>query len=163
MKFLKVAIEKHPVSGMNLEYLEKRNAIAALFLDQSGEKALFVKQYRPGFKGELLEIPAGIMEDDEDPMNTLLRELREETGFEKEDYNFLYIPKKSLILSPGCSTETLYIFIVQLKDNNIKPKNLKLDDGEILDNHWIYLNEIEEMTTDFKTIFSLNLYKTLKK
>ncbi|MDR1831301.1 MAG: NUDIX hydrolase [Fusobacteriaceae bacterium] len=163
LKFLKIATEPHPASGFTLEYLDKPNAIAALFLDAAGEKALLVKQYRPGYRGELLEVPAGIMEAGEDPLTTLHRELREETGYGPGDYTLLYTPEKSLILSPGCSTERLFVYIAQLKKAAGKPERLRLDEGEILEDHWADLGEIEKATADFKTIFALNLYKLIKK
>ncbi len=163
LKFLKVAIEKHPTTGIQLEYLDKPDAIAALVLNSSGDKALLVKQYRPGFQGYMYEIPAGIMENDEEPVYTLEREIEEETGYVKDNYNIIYNPQKPLILSPGYTSEALYIYIIQLKDDSIVPQNLKLDIGEDLVNAWLSLNEIEEITTDFKTIFSLNLYKNIKR
>lgn len=162
LKFLKIAIEKHPTTGIQLEFLDKPNAIAALVLNATGERALLVKQYRPGFQGEMYEVPAGIMEAGEDPSYTLEREIEEETGYLKDDYNIIYTPKKPLILSPGYTSESLYMYIIQLKDDSIKPQNLKLDVGEDLEDKWFNLDEIEEITTDFKTIFTLYLYKDLK-
>lgn len=162
LKFLKVAIKKHPVSNIQLEYLDKSNAIAALFLDSKGDKALFVKQYRPGLDKEIIEVPAGIIENNEDPLETLYREIREETGYSKEDYNIIYKNNKPLILSPGCSTEALYTYIIQLKNDDIVPQELSLDDGEVLEDHWLELKEASNTTTDFKTIFLLNLYNLYK-
>lgn len=162
LKFLKIAVEKHPTTGIQLEYLDKPNAIAALVLNAVGNKALLVKQYRPGFQGYMYEIPAGIMEDGENPMYTLEREIEEETGYLKNDYNIIYNPKKPLILSPGYTSESLYIYIIQLKNDSITPQNLKLDIGEDLIDTWFPLNEIEEITADFKTIFAISLYKNIK-
>ena len=156
LKFLKIAVEKHPTTGIQLEYLDKPNAIAALVLNAA------VKQYRPGFQGYLYEIPAGIMENGENPVYTLEREIEEETGYLKNDYNIIYNPKKPLILSPGYTSESLYIYVIQLKNDSITPQNLKLDIGEDLIDTWFPLNEIEEITTDFKTVFAIHLYRSIK-
>ena len=163
LKFLKIAIKKHPISNIQLEYLEKQNAISALFLDHTERKGLFVKQYRPGVNKEIIEVPAGIIENNEDPVETLHREIREETGYSKEDYKFIYKPEKPLILSPGCSTEALYTYIIQLKSDKIVPSELSLDFGEVLENQWIDIESVNELTTDFKTIFLINLFKLYKK
>ena len=49
LKFLKVGVDTDPLNNHNLEYLEKQNAIAALILNHSGDKVLFVNQYRAVF------------------------------------------------------------------------------------------------------------------
>ena len=90
LKFLKIALEKNNKANFNFEYLEKANAIATLILNNSETKTLLVNQYRPGAKAKLYEIPAGLIDDNEKPIDTLYREVREETGFEKEDYEIIY-------------------------------------------------------------------------
>ncbi|MGF6906067.1 NUDIX hydrolase [Fusobacterium sp. PH5-44] len=162
LKFLKIAIKKHPESDIQLEYLEKQNAISALLLDSTGKNGLFVKQYRPGINKEIIEVPAGIIENNEDPLEALYREIREETGYSKDDYRFLYKPAQPLILSPGCSTEALYTYIIQLKSDNILPQELSLDFGEVLENQWIDIDSVNRITTDFKTIFLINLFELYK-
>lgn len=162
LKFLKVKIEKHPTRGTNLEYLQKQDAVAILILNFSKEEILLVNQYRPGVRGKLLEIPAGIIEHGEKPIETVYREVREETGYEKKNYEFLYIPKKSLILSPGYTTESLYIYIVKLKEKNIIPKELILDVGEDIEVRWVKIDDVKEYTNDFKTYYAIELYKNLK-
>lgn len=162
LKFLKVKIEKHPTKNTTLEYLEKPNAMATLILNTDETKVLLVNQYRPGVKDNLLEIPAGIIENNENAMETLYREVREETGYEKKDYDILYKCEKPLILSPGYTTESLYIYIIKLKSDGIVPKPLMLDEGEDLFCQWIELSNLLEKTLDFKTHYAYLLYKTLK-
>ncbi|MGL4652075.1 NUDIX hydrolase [Cetobacterium sp.] len=162
LKFLKVKIEKHPTRDIQLEFLEKPNAIAALILNYTEDKVLLVEQYRPGVNGKLLEIPAGIIENDEDSKETLKREVREETGYEIESYDILYTPTKPLILSPGYTSEELYIYIVKLKSENEKVYEKQLDEGEDLECFWHSLESALEITNDFKTHYALSLYKNLK-
>lgn len=162
LKFLKVKIEKHPTRDIQLEFLEKPNAIAVLILNSTEDKALLVEQYRPGINGKLLEIPAGIIENNEDSKETLKREVREETGYEIESFNLIYEPKKPLILSPGYTSEELYIYIVKLKSENEKVYEKQLDEGEDLECFWHTLENIPKLTNDFKTYYALSLYKNLK-
>lgn len=162
LRFLKVKVEKHPTKEQMLEFLDKPDAIASLILNSDESKAMLVKQYRPGTQGELFEIPAGIIEKGESAISTLYREIREETGYEKEDYTLLYAPETPLVLSPGYTTEKLYVYIVKLNSDDIAQRELILDSGEDLTTHWVDLKDIFNITTDFKTHFALLLYKNLK-
>jgi ADP-ribose pyrophosphatase len=49
----------------------------------------FVRQYRQAVSTYLLELPAGHLEDDEDPLIGAKRELREEAGLEASEWQFL--------------------------------------------------------------------------
>ncbi|MGL5175453.1 MAG: NUDIX hydrolase [Cetobacterium sp.] len=162
LKFLKVKIEKHPTRDIQLEFLEKPNAIAALILNSKEDKVLLVEQYRPGVNGKLLEIPAGIIENNEDPKETLKREIREETGYEIDSFELLYTPEKPLILSPGYTSEELYVYIIKLKSEEEKVYEKQLDEGEDLECYWYNLKDIVKATNDFKTHYVLSLYKNLK-
>lgn len=159
LKFLKIAIKQHPKTDLTLEYLIKQDAIGALVLNQSGDKALLVKQYRPGSNSEMYEIPAGLIDPGEKPIDTLYRELSEETGYEPTDYDIIVDAPTPLYVSPGYTQEKIFIYIVQLKNDNIIPHSLRLDDGEDLSNHWFNLEDIEGYSQDMKTNFALYLYK----
>lgn len=159
LKFLKIAVEKHPTTQTTLEYLIKQDAIGALVVNAAGTKTLLVKQYRPGIAGEMYEIPAGLIETGESAISTLYRELEEETGYLPKDYNIIYTPKQPLTVSPGYTQEKLYIYIVQLKDDSITPQNLKLDEGEDLSGTWFNLDEVEDISQDMKTILALHIYR----
>ena len=74
LKFLKVGLDTDPLNNHNLEYLEKQNAIAALILNHSGDKVLFVNQYRAGVHNYIYEVPAGLIENNEEPIVALERE-----------------------------------------------------------------------------------------
>ena len=163
LRFLKVKIEKHPTRDIQLEFLDKPNAIAALILNFKEDKVLLVEQYRPGVSGKLLEIPAGIIENNENPIETLAREVREETGYMFESFEVIYAPKIPLILSPGYTSEELYVYILKLKTEKEKTYEKQLDEGEDLEVLWENLEKVESITNDFKTHYAITLYKNLIK
>ena len=162
LKFLRVRTEKHPTTGTTLEYLDHHHAVAVLILDTNEEKTLLVNQYRPGNRGNLYEVPAGLIDEDENPEEAMFREVLEETGYSKEDLDLIYSYPKPLLISPGYTTENLNFFIVKLKSNEILPKEQALDEGEDLFTEWVKLGDVEKLQIDLKTVFLLNLYKLKK-
>ncbi len=62
---------------------------AMMFAVLDDGRVPFVRQYRQCVSDYLLELPAGHLDSDEDPLVGAQRELREETGFEASDWTFL--------------------------------------------------------------------------
>lgn len=73
---------RHPVRGTEREFIVVRppdwvNVVA----HTPDDRLVLVRQFRFGIDGFSLEIPGGVMEAGEDPVEAGLRELREETGY----------------------------------------------------------------------------------
>ncbi len=162
LKFLKVKTELHPTTGTTLEYLDHHHAISVLIIDETEKKTLLVNQYRPGNRGNLYEVPAGLIDKGENPITAMYREILEETGYSEENLDLIYSFPKPLLISPGYTTENLYFYIVKLRSNSITPKNQSLDEGEDLFTEWVDIDKVETLPVDLKTIFLLNLYKLKK-
>ncbi|MEM5469525.1 MAG: NUDIX hydrolase [Sulfitobacter sp.] len=64
---------------VRLEYIGRPNIVICIALTEKNEIA-FVRQHRVATGLQILELPAGKLEVDEDPKTAALRELREETG-----------------------------------------------------------------------------------
>ncbi len=70
---------------------------------------LLVKQYRHPFEKEVVELPAGKLDKNEDPLLCAQRELREETGFAATQWSKL----TSLYSTPGFCNEILHVYLAQ--------------------------------------------------
>lgn len=90
------------------EVADHTDGVAVLPLDERNN-VLVVTQYRYVFGRTLLEIPAGKLDEGEDPATGALRELREETGAVPD----VFLPLGRLLPSPGCFGETLHLFLAR--------------------------------------------------
>lgn len=71
---------------------------------------LFVKQQRTATGNNVeLELPAGLIEEGETPLNGAIRELKEETGYFSSNIKFL----TSYYSSNGYSNEKVYLFLAE--------------------------------------------------
>src|SRR5690606_18799272 len=70
---------------------------------------ILVKQFRKPVEQNLLEIPAGKIEINEEPKETAFRELCEETGFVANKLEYLF----EFYTSPGFSNEKMYLFVAK--------------------------------------------------
>lgn len=84
------------------------NGGACALVKTKENKIIFVKQYRYAFKEEMIELPAGKIELNEDPLNTIIREVEEEVGV--KPLNATFIGK--LYLTPGFCDEIIYLYYI---------------------------------------------------
>lgn len=72
-------------------------------------KLILVRQYRFAIQGRILEFPAGTVEPNEDPLETVTREIQEETGYSAQKWHKL----GEFFLAPGYSDEILYAYLAR--------------------------------------------------
>ncbi|WGV24828.1 NUDIX hydrolase [Halotia branconii] len=72
-------------------------------------KLVLVRQYRFAVQGRLLEFPAGTVESTEDPLETIQREIAEETGYSAQKWDKI----GEFFLAPGYSDEIIYAFLAR--------------------------------------------------
>ncbi|MFS8541858.1 MAG: NUDIX hydrolase [Tissierellales bacterium] len=101
------------------EIVEHPGAVGIVPITDDGCMIL-VKQYRKSVEKFLLEIPAGKIEINEEPKETGLRELAEETGYKANKMEYLF----EFYTSPGFSNEKIYLFLAtELEKGEVKPES----------------------------------------
>ena len=100
-----------------LEIIEHGGSVVIIPVDENGNM-LLVRQYRHAAEQDLLELPAGTLDDDEEPEVCAAREIREETGMQAGTL----IKLGDFYLAPGYSTEFMHVFLAtDLSYNPLAP------------------------------------------
>lgn len=98
--------------------LERGDSVAAVVHNAEVDTVLLIEQFRyPTLQkntGWLLELPAGIVEGSDDPIDTMHRELHEEIGYRAGELE----PICSFFLSPGGSSERIHLFYARVTDKD---------------------------------------------
>ncbi len=90
------------------EIIEHRGAAAIVPIIQDRDVVL-VRQYRYAVATDLLEVPAGTMEQGETPEECVVRELEEETGYRCKEIEKIL----EFFPVPGYSTEKIHVYIAK--------------------------------------------------
>lgn len=116
--------------------IEKANWINVIAITGEG-KIVFERQYRHGANIINYELPAGIIEDGEEPLDAAKRELLEETGYSGEEW----IEYGQACPNPSSMTNRNYTFLAK---GVHKSSNQNL---EITENIEVLLLSIDEVKT----------------
>lgn len=99
-------------------------AVAMVPIDSDGQ-IILVRQYRHSAGKMLLELPAGTLDEGEEPEACAQRELREEIGMAPGSLEKL----GDFFLAPGYSTERMYIYLAR----DLSAEKLEGDEDENLE------------------------------
>lgn len=118
-------------------YPQPSLAVAAFFKKE--DKLLLIKRNREPFKGSWT-LPSGFVEYGEDPVNALIREMKEELGVSISKTELLFCKigdenPKNIVLA-------LYYLV------EFFPKKMQLDKGEILEVKWFGFDEMPKISFD---------------
>lgn len=138
------------------DFIKHKGAAAVVPVREDG-KILMVKQYRNAIDRYTLEIPAGGLDSEDEPMiHCASRELEEETGYRSENLTFLI----SVRTTVAFCNERIDIFVA----NDLIPSKQNLDEDEYVDVEAYTIEELcrlifSGVIQDSKTVASLLAYK----
>ncbi len=112
--------------------------VLALTRDQ---QAVLISQYRHGVQEVMWELPGGIVEDNETPLEGIKRELLEETGYSADHF----IEVGQFYPNPSIQSNLLHCFLALDAE---KVDEQKLDDAEDIEVHLVPLDELIRMAGD---------------
>lgn len=128
------------------EYPEWVNALA---FTKDG-KVVMVKQYRHGIEQESIEIPGGVVEENETWQEGVERELLEETGYKFEKLEYL----GKISANPSTTNNFMHMF---LATGGEKVAEQKLDEVEDLEVLIMTLDEVKQLVKENKIVQSLHV------
>jgi ADP-ribose pyrophosphatase len=135
------------------EIVEHPGSVGIVAVD-SERRLVLVKQWRQPARKVLLEIPAGVREEGEDPLATAQRELREECGLHGGHWEQV----AHAWTTPGFVREEMTLFIATgLEEGEADP-----DEGEDVQIVRRSVDELPQLiaeTEDMKTLAGLLLYR----
>lgn len=116
------------------EIVEHKSAVVIIAI--KGTKLLMVRQFRKAVEKTLLEVPAGLVQIQETPVQAASRELEEETGYLCENPKYIM----EFYTSPGYSDEKIDLFLAE----DLVKTEQNLDDGEFIEVEEIEIEELRK-------------------
>jgi len=116
------------------------------------QHVILTKQYRYAASQEMIELPAGKLEKNEQPIDCAKRELHEETGYEAKNFEYLGF----IYSSPGFCNEKIHLY----KATELTFKGTNFDEFELIETMITPIDKAINMVqsgiiVDSKTIFGL--------
>ena len=141
------------------EIVQHLGAVVVVPVDAQ-KRLLLVQQWRRAAQEILTELPAGTLEENEDPALCAQRELQEETGFRSNQLT----PLGGFFSAPGFCDEYLHLFAAE----ELHPDPLPPDEDEGIDLLRVSLSEAIGMIErneirDAKTIAGILRYRLWRK
>jgi ADP-ribose pyrophosphatase len=134
------------------EIVEHPGAVAIVPVDREGMVTL-VRQRREAARKELLELPAGTLEQDETPLECAKRELKEETGLTGGRWREAAV----FYTTPGFCRERMHLFFAEELDRGTAaPAND--EELELVRRRVSEIPSFIDQIEDAKTLVGLLLY-----
>lgn len=130
------------VNGESTREIVEHSGGAVVLPLLPNKNVVMIRQFRKPIERDVLEIPAGKIEQGESPEETAFKELREETGYKANNMTLL----TKMYPSVGYSEELLYIYLA----TDLEPGETDFDENEDIDTYSYHIDDLYEMVMEGK-------------
>ncbi|KLK88449.1 NUDIX hydrolase [Methanoculleus sediminis] len=118
---------------------------AVAILPIEGDDCYLIRQYRFAVDDYIYEVPAGTIDEGEEPHETAYRELIEETGMKAETF----VPKGWIYPSPGYTDERIWLYQAE----GLSPcSDYGMDDDEVIEVVRVPGRDLQTMIADGRIV-----------
>lgn len=135
---------------MKAYYVHEYPTWVSVFAVTKDEKVILIRQYRHGLGEVLLELPGGVVDEGEQPADAVARELREESGYKFDKFDFL----GTISANPATTNNLMHMF---LATGGEYEGDQNLDETEDLEVVLVTMDELRAMVRENKLMQSLHL------
>ncbi len=124
---------------------DKRQCVVVMGIVRKGDKILLTQRYEKEVEGAHMkwELPGGKLEFGETPEETVIREIKEETGYNIRVIDMIPLTKMSVWDYPDHKKHVLLLcFNCEIISGDINKKDKKINDIK-----WFNINDIDSMDT----------------
>ncbi|KAF5038479.1 ADP-ribose pyrophosphatase [anaerobic digester metagenome] len=144
----RLTVEKREITlpnGKQKERVIVHPGGAVAILPVEGDYCYLIRQYRYAVDDSIYEVPAGTIDEGEEPHETARRELIEETGMKAETFT----PKGWIYSSPGYTDERIWLYIAK----GLSPcRDYDMDEDEVIEVVRTPIRDLAAMIVDGRIV-----------
>ena len=154
---LRVDTVEVPNKGYQKREIVEHNGVVVIIGITEDNKIILIKQYRKSIEDTVLELPGGKLELNENPRECAIREFRQKTGYDAENFKLIH----KVYPTVGISNQMRFIYLAKkLEKCEDKKEDYQIEIQEI-DFDKVYKMVLNNEIVDGKTSLGVLLCKDI--
>lgn len=154
---LRVDTVEVPNKGYQKREIVEHNGVVVIIGITEDNKIILIKQYRKSIEDTVLELPGGKLELNENPRECAIREFRQKTGYDAENFKLIH----KFYTTVGISNQMMFIYLAKkLEKCEDKKEDYQIEIQEI-DFDKVYKMVLNNEIVDGKTSLGVLLCKDI--